>query len=81
MAAAQWLWNAALNANPIGLAIIAVTALIAAVGLLTKKFTIITDVVKKVGGFFSNLIGWFRGSKTEAEELSPVLQTMANDFG
>jgi hypothetical protein len=36
--AAQWLWNAALNANPIGAVVVAITALITAGYLLVKMF-------------------------------------------
>lgn len=37
VAAAQWLWNAALTANPVGLVIVAVAALIAVIVLLWNK--------------------------------------------
>jgi len=40
--AAQWLWNAALNANPIGLIVAAVTSLIAAGYGLVKLFQYLT---------------------------------------
>lgn len=40
--AAQWLWNMALNANPIGLIVIAVTALISAGYGLLKLFKFLT---------------------------------------
>lgn len=43
--AAQWLWNAALNANPIGVIIMAVAALIAIIVLLVKNW----DKVKEAG--------------------------------
>ena len=36
--AAQWLWNAAMEANPIGAIVVAITALIAGVIALTKYF-------------------------------------------
>jgi hypothetical protein len=36
--AAQWLWNAAMSANPIGAIVVAITALIAGVIALTKYF-------------------------------------------
>jgi hypothetical protein len=36
--AAQWLWNAAMSANPIGAIVVAITALIAGVVALTKYF-------------------------------------------
>jgi TP901 family phage tail tape measure protein len=51
--AAQWLLNVALNANPIGLAVIAILALIAAVVIITKKWnewgTIIGVVLGPIG--------------------------------
>lgn len=50
--AAQWLLNAALTANPIGLIIVGIAALIAGVIFLVKKMggmTALIDVFKKVG--------------------------------
>lgn len=47
-AAAQWLWNAAMDANPIGLVIIAVAALVAAVIFAYKHFKWFRDFVKAV---------------------------------
>ncbi|GAA2355371.1 hypothetical protein Cme02nite_69430 [Catellatospora methionotrophica] len=41
--AAQWLWNIAMSANPIGLIIIAVGALIAIIVLIATKTTIFQD--------------------------------------
>ncbi len=46
--AAQWLWNVAMTANPIGLIILGIMALIAAVVLLVKNW-------EKVGLFFKGL--------------------------
>jgi hypothetical protein len=43
--AAQWAWNAAMAANPIGLVIIAVVALVAAMVLLYKKSDTVRDIV------------------------------------
>lgn len=43
--AAQWAWNAAVSANPIGLIILAIAALIAGIVLLVKNW----DTVKRVG--------------------------------
>ena len=44
--AAQWLWNAALNANPIGAVVVAITALIAAGYLMIKMFKSSTESVE-----------------------------------
>ncbi|WP_156042392.1 phage tail tape measure protein [Rhodococcus sp. UNC363MFTsu5.1] len=46
MTAAQWLLNAALNANPIGLIIVAITALVAAVVLAYKKSETFRNIVQ-----------------------------------
>ncbi|QIM22887.1 hypothetical protein G7075_20050 [Phycicoccus sp. HDW14] len=35
--AAQWLWNAALTANPIGIVVVAIAALVAAIVLAWKN--------------------------------------------
>jgi hypothetical protein len=46
-AAAQWLWNAAMTANPIGIVIVAVAALVAALTVLITKWD---DVVRFITG-------------------------------
>jgi hypothetical protein len=62
--AAQWLWNAALTANPIGLVIAAIVGIVAALVLAYNKvgwfrafvdaaFRMIGNVVKSVVGFIS----------------------------
>jgi hypothetical protein len=64
--AAQWAWNAALNANPIGLVIVAIAAAIAIVVLLYKRFevvrTVVQTVVNAVVGYFEFMINmWIKG--------------------
>ena len=44
--AAQWLWNAAMTANPIGLIIVGVAALIAGIILLVKNIDKVIDMFK-----------------------------------
>lgn len=46
-AAAQWLWNAALAASPIGLIVLGVAALAAGVYLLVKAFSTSDDAIDK----------------------------------
>jgi len=46
--AAQWLFNAAMSANPIGLVIIAIAALIAIIVVLVKNWDNITEAVGKL---------------------------------
>lgn len=80
--AAQWLWNAALSANPIGLVVMAVAALISLGVVLYKKFKPFHDLVDKiwntfkkigssVGKFFGKFLG-IGGGKTElrSEQLT-----------
>jgi hypothetical protein len=62
-AAGQWLWNAALTANPIGLIIAGIAALIAVVVICWKKFAafravILTvwDTVKGFGGILKDYV-------------------------
>lgn len=64
--AAQWLWNAAMKANPIGLIIAGIAALIAIVVLLVKNW----DTVRAAGaaawnwikGVWSAASAWFNGN-------------------
>ncbi len=46
MTAAQWAWNAAMTANPIGLVILAVVALVAGIVLLVKHFGLADDIMR-----------------------------------
>jgi TP901 family phage tail tape measure protein len=61
--AAQWLWNAAMMANPIGLIIIAIIAMIAVIVVVIKKYNewgaAITFLLGPIG-FVINLIQSFR---------------------
>jgi phage-related protein len=47
--AVQWLWNAAMDANPIGLVVIALAALVAGVILAYKHFSTFREIVIGVG--------------------------------
>lgn len=53
---AQWLWNAALNANPIGLIVIGIAAVIAILVIAYKRFegfrNVVNTVVNAVIGYF-----------------------------
>ena len=50
-AAAQWLWNAALAANPLGLIVIGIAAVIAILAIMYTKFEGVRNVVDKVFSF------------------------------
>lgn len=63
-AAAQWLLNAALTANPIGLVVVAIVALVAAIVIAWKKSetfrTIVTGAFSKVQAAASAAFGWVK---------------------
>jgi hypothetical protein len=52
--AAQALFNFVMSANPIGLVIIAIAALVAALVILEKKFGVVTAALRIVGDGFRN---------------------------
>ena len=56
--AAQWLWNVALTANPIGLIIVGIGAMIAAVALLITHWDKVVDVLKTVWDWFSRILSF-----------------------
>lgn len=73
--AMQWLLNAAMSANPIGLIIVGVGVLIGLGVLLYKKWEPfrkmidgIVATVKKVGGFIGKLFGIGKGDKAEEQK-------------
>ncbi len=53
--AAQWLWNAALDANPIGLVVLAIIALVAIIGIATGGFKNWTPIINLVNTAFTDL--------------------------
>jgi hypothetical protein len=50
--ALQWIWNFAMDANPIGLVVLGIAAVIAIVILMYNKFQWFRDLVAKIGQFF-----------------------------
>jgi hypothetical protein len=77
--AAQWLWNAAMSANPIGLIILGVIALIAVVVLLWNKFppfkAAVLGALSAISAAWSAVINWI-GPKASA--AFRVLQAVAS---
>lgn len=80
--AAQWLWNIALNANPIGLVVAGVGALIGAGYMLYKNWDSVLEWFNKALGKIGDLFGWlgdtwnsFFGSDDEKKvSLKPVIE-------
>jgi phage-related protein len=60
-AGAQWLLNAALNANPIGLVVIGIIALIAIIEVVVHNTKFFKDVWADVWGFLKAVGAWFAG--------------------
>lgn len=58
MAAAQWLLNAAMSANPIGLVVIALVALVAGIVIAYKKSETFRDIVQKAMKAVAAAFGW-----------------------
>lgn len=56
--AAQWLWNVALDANPIGLVVIAIAALVGGVIFAYNKFSWFRDLIKDIIGWFKEAFHW-----------------------
>lgn len=54
--AAQWLWNAALSANPIGIVIVAIAALVAGIVIAYKKSETFRAIVQAVWGAIKNAV-------------------------
>ncbi len=94
LTAKQWLWNAALTANPIGLIIAAIAALVAAGVMLVKNwdkvksfFVGLWDTLKVIfGGIWSFVSGFFdlftSGTRDMArglEGLDPKLSMLVDD--
>lgn len=58
MAAGQWALNAAMSANPIGLVVVAIAALVAGFILAYKKSATFRDIVQTAGNIGKEAIGW-----------------------
>lgn len=85
--AAQWLLNVALNANPIGLIIIAIVALIAIIVLIATKTTWFQDLWKVVWGAIkaaaAAVADWFTGTLLPSfrkawDQLKSIVKTVVD---
>jgi hypothetical protein len=59
--AAQWLWNIALTANPIGIIIVAIGALIGVIIYLATQTRFFQTIWEAVWGFLKAVGAWFAG--------------------
>lgn len=81
-AAIQWVLNAAMNANPIGLFITAVAGLIAILAVLYQKFEGVRNIVngtweilKKAGGAITSFLGF--GGNSSSQNAGSVVNTQS----
>ena len=78
-AAATWLWNAALDANPIGLIVIGIAALVAGVVLAYKHFEGFRNVINTIGlAIKTGFLVYFTIIKTEVEALYGIFKFVFN---
>ena len=68
--AAQWLWNAAMSANPLGLIVLAVAAVVAAIVVLVRNWDTVKrvalDVWNAISGAVTNAAGWLTSTWSNA---------------
>jgi hypothetical protein len=77
--AAQWLWNAALTANPLGLIVVGIAAVIAILAILYTKFEGVRKVVDNVFGFIKEaVIGTVDVITTYVQTVLGVYKTIFN---
>lgn len=74
-AAAQWLWNAAMAANPIGLVIAGVVALIGIIVVLVGKWQAVSEAVD---GFFAKIRGMKGFGGMILQQLAAPLELVWN---
>jgi hypothetical protein len=79
--AAQWLFNAAMSANPIGLVILAIVAIIAIIVLLVKNWDTVTKVVGEVWNAIKNFASdaW-EALKGFGSKVSGFITSIKNAF-
>lgn len=77
--AAQFLWNAALTANPLGLIVVGIAAVIAILAILYTKFEGVRKVVDNVFGFIKEaVIGTVDVITTYVQTVLGVYKTIFN---
>jgi hypothetical protein len=77
--AAQFLWNAALTANPLGLIVVGIAAVIAILAILYTKFEGVRKVVDNVFGFIKDVvIGSIDVITTYVQTVLGVYKTIFN---
>ena len=73
--AVQWLWNAAMFANPIGLIILGIIALVALIALIVNKWDDWTAALKKFVTQFESINNLMRSFKRAWENIKNAFKT------
>jgi hypothetical protein len=71
--AAQWLFDAALDANPIGLVILAIAGLVAGIYLLDQKFHFIQPAIQMVSDAFTWVWNGIQGITNSVPDMNSIL--------
>jgi hypothetical protein len=79
--AAQWLWNVAMDANPIGLVIIAIAALIAVIVLLVTHWNLVVTTLTNVFGWLNQVIQSHTWLKVVIDDLFAPLELLISHWG
>ena len=82
MAAAQWLLNAAMDANPIGIVVLAVVALVAILAVLYNKNETVRNAINALWGGLQSLGGYIMGGLMAAWNgivyaLNPIIYALS----
>ena len=95
-AAAQVIWNAAMDANPIGLIVLGIAALIAIIVLVVTHFdqvkqvagevwdaikSAFTNVVNFLSGVVDNIVGFFTGLRDKILSVVDAIGSWFNNLG
>jgi hypothetical protein len=76
---AQWAWNVAMTANPIGLIIVGIAALVAAIVWIATKTTFFQDVWNAAWGWIKRTaVDFWEWLKTLPEKIGNVFSSIAN---
>jgi len=75
--AAQWAWNAAMTANPIGLIVAAIAALGAGIYALVEHFDTVIKIIKQAW----DALAFWKSSSDEASESTEELSDETEDLG
>ena len=78
--AAQWAWNTAMTANPIGLIVTAVAALVLGLIALVRNFDRVTEAIRKAANwlvFWKDLSGTVKETVEEMDDVAAIMDRLS----